>query len=362
MSKIKKIWGVMLLLGVLTILGACGGNESSNGNNTGNSEQTYELTINNWTSSTHHYAYNAYEPWAKMVEEKTDGRVKVNIYHGSALGKSNSVYQDVKGGLYDVGLIVANYFYDTAFFPYTVGNLPFAFEGPTEAANVLEKFAEKYAKEDLSKDVIVMPTTATDGYDIFATTPIKQISDLKNLKMRVNGKSEIAFVQALGAVPVSLATEDTYEGLQKGTIDTAFYTPIGAVGLKFDEPAPYITKLAVSVTPVVPIMNKDFYNNLPDDLKEIFDTDLIPALTQLFTESYEKELETSHKELAENVKNRGEFIELTDDQLNEFRSYGEVAWEEWFKEAEKKGYNADEMLKDLNSMLEEAGYPIPYQK
>ena len=76
----------------------------------------------------------------------------------------------------------------------------------------------------------------------------------------------------------------------------------------------------------------------------------------------EKELEASHKELAENVKDRGEFIELTDDQLNEFRSYGEAAWKEWLVDAESKGYNADEMLKDYNSMLEEAGYPIPYQK
>lgn len=362
MSKFKKFLGVISLMIALTTLVACSNDQSADGEDSTNSDETYELTINNWTSSTHHYAYNVLEPWAEMVEEKTDGRVKVAMYHGSSLGKSNSVYQDVKGGLYDVGLIVANYFYDTSFFPYTIGNLPFAFEGPTEAANVLEKFVEKYAKEDLSKDVIVMPATATDGYDIFATTPIRGVSDLKNKKMRVNGKSEVAFVQALGGVPVSLSTEDTYEGLQKGTIDTSFYTPIGAVSLKFDEPAPYITKLAVSVTPIVPIMNKNFYESLPDDLKEIFDKELNPTLTQLLTDSYEKELEASHKELAENVKDRGEFIELTDDQLNEFRSYGDAAWEEWLVEAENKGYNADEMLKDYNSMLEEAGYPIPYQK
>ena len=363
MSKVNKFIGVMLFLVTLTVLGACGNNENkANGDAADNSDQTYELTINNWAASTHHYAYNVFEPWAEMVDEKTDGRVKVTLYHGSSLGKSTSVYQDVKGGLYDVGLIVANYFYDTGFFPYTIGNLPFAFKGPTEAANVLEKFAEKYAKEELSKDIVVMPTSATDGYDIFATKPIKEISDLKNLKMRVNGKSEIAFVEALGAVPVSLSIEDTYEALQKGTINTTFYTPIGAVGTKFYEPAPYVTKLAISVTPIIPIMNKDFYESLPEDLKQIFDEELNPALTELITDSYEKELEVSHEQLAENVKSRGEFIELTDDQLNEFRSYSPPAWEDWLKEAEKKGYNADEMLKELNSMLEEAGYEIPYQK
>ena len=361
MGKLKKALGVMFSLLALTILGACG-SSNSKGEAAGKSDETYELTVNNWAASTHHYAYNVFEPWAKMVEEKTDGRVKVTLYHGSSLGKSTSVYQDVKGGLYDVGLIVPNYFYDTDFFPYTIGNLPFAFEGPTEAANVLEKFVDKYGKGDLSKDVVVMPTSATDGYDIFSTKPVKEISDLKNTKMRVNGKSEIAFVEALGGVPVSLSIEDTYEALQKGTINTTFYTPIGAVGTKFDEPAPYITKLAISVTPITPIMNKDFYEGLPDDLKQIFDQELNPALTQLITDSYEKELEASHKTLAEEVKGRGEFIELSEDQLNDFRSYAEPAWEEWLKDAKSKGYDADAMLTDLNSLLEEAGYKIPYEK
>src|SRR5699024_3418125 len=95
------------------------------------------------------------------------------------------------------------------------------------------------------KDVILMPATATDGYDLYSTTPIKKADDLKGLKMRVNGKSENAFVEALGGIPVSLSTEDTYEGLERGMIDTAFYTSIGAVGLRFHEPAPYVTKLAV---------------------------------------------------------------------------------------------------------------------
>lgn len=107
----KKI----LLLTVFCIgilLSAC----SQQTSNESASDEEYVMDINNWQPSTHHYAYNAWEPWKKMVEEKTNGRVKVNIYHGSALGKSSSVYQDIKGGLYDVSLLVTNYFYDTPFF------------------------------------------------------------------------------------------------------------------------------------------------------------------------------------------------------------------------------------------------------
>lgn len=61
------------------------------------------------------------------------------------------------------------------------------------------------------------------------------VDDLQGKKMRVNGKSENAYVEALGGTPVSLSTEDTYEGLERGMVDTAFYTPIGAVGLSLHE-------------------------------------------------------------------------------------------------------------------------------
>ncbi|WP_017379055.1 TRAP transporter substrate-binding protein [Paenisporosarcina sp. TG-14] len=362
MNLRKKLYMILsLLLISILILSACGEDESTNEsvNVSADKGEVIELDINNWTSSTHHYAYNVFEPWKELVEEKTDGRVIVNIYHGSALGKSSTVYQDVSGGLYDLGLIVANYFYDTGFFPYTIGNLPFAFEGPEEAENILQEFGDKYAKKDLT-DIVVLGPTATDGYDLFSTKPIKSVADLEGLKMRVNGKSEIAFVKSLGGVPVSLATEDTYEGLQKNTIDTAFYTPIGAVGLKYYEPAPHITKLAVSVTPIIPIINKDFYESLPDDLKIIFDEELNPKLTELITASYETELQSSHKKLEELVSERGEFINLSDEDIENFKLLGEEAWTTWIKDANEKGYPGEEMAEYLFKLLEEAGYPIPY--
>ena len=352
----KLLMSASLLMGSVLFLGACGNDNESAANSEG---EVFELDINNWTSSTHHYAYNVYEPWKELVEEETDGRVKVNIYHGSSLGKSSSVYQDVSGGLYDVGLIVANYFYDTGFFPYTIGNLPFAFEGPEEAKTILTEFGEKYVDGKLD-DIHVLNATSTDGYDLFASKPIRTPDDLKNKKMRVNGKSEIAFVESLGGVPVSISTEDTYEGLQKNTIDTSFYTPIGAEGLKLFEPAPYITKMGISVTPVVPIMNKSFYEGLPEDLKKIFDEKLNPKLTEMFTESYETELESSCEELAKAVDGRGEIITLSDSDVESFRGLGQDAWAEWIEDADSKGYPGQEMVDTLFEMLEENGYSAPY--
>ncbi|MDQ0269686.1 TRAP transporter substrate-binding protein [Cytobacillus purgationiresistens] len=353
----KKYVGILLVLLISIGLAAC---SSSAGKNENAANKVYELDVNNWQPSTHHYAYNAWEPWKELVEEKTDGRVKVNLYHGSSLGKSSSVYQDIKGGLYDASLLVTNYFYDTSFFPYTIGGLPFAFEGPSEASAILKDFGEKYAKEGL-EDVILMPPTSTDGYDLFSTKPIKSIADLKNKKMRTSGKSENAFIEALGGIPVSITSEGIYEGLEKGMIDTAFYTPIGAEAIKYDEPAPYITKMGVLVNPLIPLMNKEFFESLPEDLQKLFEEELNPALSEMFTKSYESELEESHNKLQDAVKTRGEFKTLSASETEEYRSNGKAAWDLWIKDADQKGYDGQEMVDELFKMLEEAGYPVPYK-
>lgn len=357
---IRKSFGVIVIL-LIGLLAACG-SDSETGtdlSSSGGSDGVFELNINNWASSTHHYVYNVYEPWKELVEEKTNGRVKVNIYHGGSLGKSSSVYQDVKGGLYEMSLLVTNYFYDTDFFPYTIGNLPFAFESASDASKIMKKFGEKYAVENLT-DVIVMAPTATDPYDLFAVKPITSVEDLNGLKIRASGKSETELAKALDGVPVTLTTDDTYEGLQKKQVDATFYTPIGSVGMKFFEPAPYITKLSVSVTPMIPIMNKEFYEKLPDDLQKLFDEELNPALSELFTKSYETELEMSYEELEKAIKNRGEIITLSDEEMKRFKEAGKASWDAWIEDAEKRGYPGQQMVDDLLNMMEEEGMPTPF--
>src|SRR5699024_6875778 len=132
MELLKRLLFTLLLS--IALISGCSSSDDST------KQEEYELNINNWNSSTHHYVTNVYEPWKELVESKTDGRVKVNIHHGSSIGAANSVYQDVSGGLYELSLLVSTYFDDTVFFPYTIGSLPFAFENPMDASEAMTEF------------------------------------------------------------------------------------------------------------------------------------------------------------------------------------------------------------------------------
>src|SRR5699024_7127712 len=249
---------------------------------------------------------------------------------------------------------------DTKFFPYTIGNLPFALNGPDAAMTVLQEFVEKYAIPELSQELKVLQTMATDSYDVFSTSPIRDVSDFEGKKVRINGKSERPFVEALGGTAVSIPVEDIYEGLDKGMMDVIFYTPIGGYSFKFYEPAPYFSLLAVAATPLTPVMSLDFYEGLPEDLQQLFDEELSPKLTSLFRDSYTNLLEDSHEGLKEAVADDGEFIELDDDTIGDIRQLSKKSWDAWIEDANEKGYDGEQMVKDYFDLLEKHGYETPY--
>ncbi|WP_342510989.1 TRAP transporter substrate-binding protein DctP [Sporosarcina sp. FSL K6-1522] len=358
----KKIFG-MLSLVLILILGACNTEKdsSSEGTNGTNAEKVYELNVGNIQPSTHHYVYNVYEPWTEFVEKETNGRVKVNVFHGGTLGKATSAFEDTRGGIADLGAVISTYYYDSIFFPYTIGNLPFAFPDSTIGGEIMTKFGEKYAVDAIEEEVHYLGGSfVTDPYNLFSQKPVRKIEDIKGLKMRVQGKSDVPLVEAWGGVPVSIPLDETYEALQKGTLDTAFYSTIGVLGHKYYEVAPYVMKMGTTVTPVIPIMNKDYYESLPEDLQKMFDEVLGPKLAELFSETHKKELEKAYGELDKLIEGKGEIIELVPEEEAKFKVSAKTLWDEWVKEANAKGYPGDQMMEDFKDMLLEAGLKLPF--
>src|SRR5690625_7793443 len=98
--------------------------------------------------------------------------------------------------------------------------------------HVLIDFDKKYPNTKLENEFVFFQTMATDSYDIFSREPIRSVDDFKGKKVRINGKSERPFVEALGAVPVSIPVEENYEAFDKGMLDVAYYPPIGGYSFR----------------------------------------------------------------------------------------------------------------------------------
>ena len=352
-----KVGSIVIIL--LLILSGCGG-AVSNGGGSGDSK-VYELNVNNTASSMSSFGTDVFEPWKKLVEEKTNGRVKVNLYHGGSLGGSTTVLNDVKGGVYDVCLVWSPYEVDSELFPVTVGDLPFAM---TKDLRVNNSIINQYAQKNLvniEEDVMVMGVSAAVPSYLFSSKPITKMKDLKNKKIRAVGKNEASTIESWGAVPVSVPVEELYDALQKGIIDVV-NTSVGmALDSSLHEVTPYMLNIPYKAIQMVPVLNKAFYERLPDDLKTLFKDELNPAMVELVLETNINDSSKTKDEFVKIVESKGKLTHLSDAEEKSLTSTAKTVWETWIEDANKKGYQGEEMMKDYQSALKSAGGEVPFE-
>lgn len=341
----------LLLMGVA----ACSGSGSGAG-------KTYTIKINSGLPPTHPIVTNMYDPWLKEVEEKTDGRVTGQVYNGEALGALSTAIDDVESGVYEVGMVVPTYFYDSNFFPLTIGSLAFAYPDASVGSEMFAEYLEIHKDEMKFEGLEIVGAFGTDPYVFFSTEPISNIADLKAVPIKAQGDADASLLQAWGASPVALPTGEVYEALDKNTITAAPYTKVGIVSTKFYEVAPYMTDTALWGSTFGTVINKTFLDSLPDDLREIFDTELTPRVAELALDVYPQEVTEADEALPDLLKeNGGEVVAVSDEDELEFRSTGvEEQWLDWIALADKNGFDGQTFVDSWFELMEKNGLERPY--
>lgn len=374
MKKRSTAAGLALLLSILLVLTACGGGggnanqpapggESAAGNESAPEAdgKVYELNFNVATSPTHPYVTELTQPWADYVNEKTGGRVKVYLFPNVALGPHNKTYDDMSGGVYDLGIIVAGLMPDTPMFPMSIADLPFGINDPYVATEVMTKFQDKYMKDVFGKGVTFLSTSATDAYQLLSKEPIEKLDDVKNLKINSNLQGVIDVIKRWGAAPVTMPNTDIYEALERGIIDGAVYTGSGVSSFKFYEVAHYMTIMNFAGASQTLAISTAAFEKLPPDIQQMFIEDFGPRYAEMLADMYTRLAESSAATFEENVKDKGgRVIQLSDEETAKFQDAGKPYWDSWVEEANKRGYPGDEMMADFRAWLKEAGVEINF--
>jgi len=354
--KLKRVLGAVALSLSLITLTACGGAERSA---SGDDSKVYELNLNVSAAPTSPFTQQAANPWAEYVEEQTDGKIKVNVFPSAGLGSLSTAWEDISAGLYEGGFAPPGLHVDTELFPMTIADIPFLITSPETAQKVLAKFSDKYMK-DVFVDSTLVGVSSTDAYQIYSTSPIKTVKDLKNFKISDTVTARIDLFKELGSVPVSLSNTELYESLERGVVEAVAYTAVGANGYKFDEVAPYMTKIDMAVSTLPIFINTNFLNSLTEDLRKQFMDDLGPKYAELITELYTTQAEEGVNIFEGNVKDQGGSVYVpTEEELAEFKAPVKKQMEAWVKEADKRGYKGQEMMDYFVELLEAEGIEAP---
>lgn len=231
--------------------------------------KTVELNYSIFFPATHGHTLLATE-WAKEIEKKTNGEVKINIFPGATLTPADQTYDGVVKGIADIGMSVLSY--TKGKFPLCeVIDLPLGYKNGLQATRLTNAFYKKFQPAELSA-VKIMYLHA-HGPGIFHTKkPVKNMEELKGMKIRCSGTSA-RVVSALGATPVAMPQNETYDALQKGVVD-GVVSPIETLkGWKFAEVIKSSTENFGSAYTLgfFVAMNKKKWDSLPKETQQIIE-------------------------------------------------------------------------------------------
>lgn len=208
------------------------------------------------------------ERWAKEVEKRTGGRVKVKTFPGGTLLNAKNMFEGVTSGIADIGNFAMSY--QPGRFPVSEAvDLPLGFTSAKVASLVLYDLIEKYKPREFEK-VKVLTVFTCPPTNFMTKAPVRRLADLKGMELRVSGTSaEVA--KRLGAVPVAMPQSETPEAIQKGIVKGMISSLEILQDLKFASYTPYATIANLPVVSFAVVMNKSKWNSLPADVKKALD-------------------------------------------------------------------------------------------
>ncbi|MBI5904680.1 MAG: TRAP transporter substrate-binding protein [Deltaproteobacteria bacterium] len=208
------------------------------------------------------------ERWAKEVEKRTGGKVKVQTFPGGTLLPAKNILDGVISGVADIGNFAMSY--QPGRFPVSeVVDLPLGFTSSRVASLTLYDLVEKYQPKEFDK-VKILTLFTCPPTNFMTKVPVKSLADLKGLELRVAGTSA-EVVKRLGGIPVAMPQSETPEAIQKGVVKGMVSSMEILQDFKFAAYTPYATVANLPVVTFAVVMNKDKWNSLPADVKKILD-------------------------------------------------------------------------------------------
>jgi TRAP-type transport system periplasmic protein len=208
------------------------------------------------------------ERWAKEVEKRTNGKVKVQTFPGGTLLPAKNIFDGVVSGVADIGNLAMSY--QPGRFPVSEAvDLPLVFSNARVASLVLYDLIDKYKPKEF-ENVKLLTLFTCPPASLMTSKPVRSLKDLKGMEVRVAGTSADV-LKNLGGSPIAMPQSDTPEALQKGVVKGNFSSLEVLKDFNYAAYTPYVTLINLQVVSFAVVMNKEKWNALPVDVKKVFD-------------------------------------------------------------------------------------------
>ncbi len=306
----------------------------------GAQQKTVTLNYSNMQPAPHKLSLLC-EEYAREIEKRTNGGVKITVFHGGTLTPATQAYDGVVNGLSDLALGVFSY--HRGRFPLTeFSDLPIGIKNCVTAAKLFNEYYARFKPKEMD-DVKVMYLHGNPPSVVHTVKKqVMKLEDLKGLKMRVTPLGT-PIAKALGAAPVAMPMGDAYDALSKNVVDGGFFPYEALEGWKLGEVVKYTTESwPVAFTSAwYVIMNKKKWESLTPEWQK--------AIEKVNEEWIEKtgkawdEIDAAGK--AFYIKQGGKVITLSQAEGQRWVKAVQPVLDDYVKAAKSKGLPGDQVLK-----------------
>ncbi len=205
----------------------------------------------------------------KLAEERTGGKVKVEVYPNSSLFKDGEEMEALQLGSVQMLAPSVSKFGPLGAREFEIFDIPYIFDSYDDLHKVTDGPVGKALFKKLeSKGITGLAYWANGFKDMSANKPLRKPEDMKGLKMRIQSSKVLGDeMKALGALPQVMAFSEVYQAMQTGVVDGSENPPSNFYTQKMHEVQKYLTLTDHGVIEYAVIVNKKFWDGLPADIR-----------------------------------------------------------------------------------------------
>jgi C4-dicarboxylate-binding protein DctP len=209
------------------------------------------------------------EYFKKLAEERTKGRVKVEVYPNSQLYKDGEEMEALQLGSVQMLAPSVAKFGPLGAREFEVFDLPYIFDSFADLHKVTDgPVGKKLFKKLETKSITGLAFWDNGFKDFSANRALRLPGDVNGLKMRIQSSNVLdAEIRALGGLPQKMAFSEVYQGLQTGVVDGTENPPSNFYTQKMHEVQKFLTLTDHGVIEYAVIANKPFWDGLPADIR-----------------------------------------------------------------------------------------------
>jgi TRAP-type C4-dicarboxylate transport system substrate-binding protein len=292
-------------------------------------------------------------PWAKRIEDASNGRIKIEIFPAMSLGgKPPELVSQVRDGVVDL-IWTVNGYTPGVFQRVEVFELPFIHTNDTAATNLaMGELYEQYLKDDFrGMKPLFLHVHAGQGIQM-VDQPVNSPADLEGRKMRIPTRTGAWIIEALGANPVGMPVPELPQALSKKVVDGALIPWEIIPALKLQDLTDYQIELKdktrLGTTTFQVSMNQARWDSLPDDLKQVFldnsGPEWLKEVGQIWAEQDDVGIGIAEK--AGNTH-----IQLDEQQTAAFREKLEPVVNRWIEDVAAKGIDGKALVEAARAAI-----------